>query len=98
MFTPGVSDASLYEDDPFNMQTANRHIAVIAQIESVKGVNNVREIAAVEGVSAMMFGPGDFSADAGISLKLGGPPHPELTAAMDKWVAAGNENGIPLLG
>lgn len=80
------------------MKTANNHIAVVAQIESVKGVKNVREIAAVEGVSAMLFGPGDFSADAGIPLKLGGEPHPTLGAAIGDWVAAGRENGIPLLG
>ncbi|KAJ4328845.1 hypothetical protein N0V84_000632 [Fusarium piperis] len=98
VFTPGISDASLYEEDPFNMKTANNHIAVIAQVESVKGVKNVREIAAVKGVSGMLFGPGDFSADAGIPLKMGGPPHPELASAIGKWAAAGNENGIPLLG
>ena len=80
------------------MKTANGHVAVIAQIESVKGVKNAREIAAVEGVSAMLFGPGDFSADAGIPLKLGGEPHPTLAAAMGEWAAAGRENGIPLVG
>ncbi|KAH7243118.1 hypothetical protein FSOLCH5_006732 [Fusarium solani] len=98
VFTPGISDTSLYEEDSFNMKTANRHIAVIAQIESVKGVKNAREIAAVEGVSAMLFGPGDFSADAGIPLKVGGEPHPTLAAAMGEWAAAGRENGIPLVG
>ncbi|RSL53692.1 hypothetical protein BHE90_006408 [Fusarium euwallaceae] len=98
VFTPGISDTSLYEDDSFNMKTANNHIAVIAQVESVKGVKNVREIAAVEGVSAMLFGPGDFSADAGIPLKMGGEPHPTLGAAMAEWAAAGRENNIPLVG
>ncbi|KAF5003960.1 hypothetical protein FDECE_9523 [Fusarium decemcellulare] len=97
-FVPGVSDASLYEDDPFNMQTSNRHIALIAQIESVKGVENADEIAGVDGVSALMFGPGDFSADAGIPIKLGGTPHPTLMAAMGKFAAAGQKHGLPLLG
>jgi 4-hydroxy-2-oxoheptanedioate aldolase len=45
------------------MGTSNNHTAIIAQIESVKGVENVEEIAALEHVSALMFGPGDFSAD-----------------------------------
>ncbi|KAM0427824.1 hypothetical protein ACHAPT_007281 [Fusarium lateritium] len=97
VFTPGISDTSLYEEDSFNMKTANNHVAVIAQIESIKGVKNVREIAALEGVSGLMFGPGDFSADAGLPLSLG-TPHPELTAAIEKWAAAGREHGVPLLG
>jgi 4-hydroxy-2-oxoheptanedioate aldolase len=96
-FTPGVSDASLYPNDPFNMGTANRHVAIIPQIESVKGVANLDEIAAVEGVSALMFGPGDFMADAGIPLALGGEPHPVLADAMMKFGAAGQKHKRPLM-
>lgn len=97
-FTPGISDASLYKNDPFNMGTSNRHIVVIPQIESVKGVENIEEIAAVEGVSALMFGPGDFMADARIPLNMGGKPHPTLAAAMEKFIAAGQKYGRPLFG
>lgn len=97
-FVPGISDASLYKGDPFNMGTSNRHIVVIAQIESVKGVENVEEIAAIEGVGALMFGPGDFMADAGLELKLGGDPHPTFLAAMGKFAAAGKKFGKPLFG
>jgi len=97
-FTPGISDASLYRDDPFNMGSSNRHIVVIAQIESVEGVKNVDEIAAVEGVSALMFGPGDYSADAGLPLKLGGEPHPTFLAAIGKFASAGQKYGKPLFG
>ena len=42
------------------MDTSNRHTVLIAQIESTEGVKNVDEIAAVEGVSALMIGPGDY--------------------------------------
>ncbi|KAK2623714.1 hypothetical protein QTJ16_006895 [Diplocarpon rosae] len=97
-FTPGISDTSLYQGDPFNMETSNRHIVVIAQIESVKGAENVEEIAALEGVGALMFGPGDFMADAGLEIKIGGEPHPIFAAAMGKFVAAGQEYGKPLFG
>ncbi|KAK5997072.1 4-hydroxy-2-oxovalerate aldolase-like protein [Cladobotryum mycophilum] len=99
VFTPGISDASLYEDDGFNMQSSNRHVAVIAQIESVEGVKNIDEIAAVKGVSAMMFGPGDFSADARIPMSLNfAQPHPTLVDALEKFAKAGQKAGIPLLG
>lgn len=80
------------------MTSSNRHIAVIPQIESVKGVENVEEIAAVEGVGGLLFGPGDFSADAGLSMQMGGEPHPTLLAAMTKFAAAGQKYNIPLFG
>jgi 4-hydroxy-2-oxoheptanedioate aldolase len=99
VFTPGVYDASLYPNDPFNIETSNRHVILIAQIESLEGVKNAEEIAAVEGVSALMFGPGDFSADAGIPLAVtGGQPHPTLASAMEKFAAAGQKYGKPLFG
>lgn len=98
VFTPGVSDASLYENDPFNMQSSNKHIVVIPQIESVKGVENIEEIAALPGVGALMFGPGDFSADAGLELKLGGTPHPTLMAAMMKLTATAKKYNLSLFG
>ena len=97
-FTPGVSDQSLYSDDGFNMGTSNRHIILIPQVESVKGIANVDEIAAVEGVAGLMLGPGDFSADAGIPLRLGGDPHPVLLDAMQKMAAAGAKYNRALFG
>ena len=97
-FTPGITDASLFPNDPNNFHTANNHIAVIPQIESVKGLENVEEIAQVEGVSAMFFGPGDYCADAGIVFGLTSPPPPELFEAMGKFAAAGQKYNIPLMG
>jgi 4-hydroxy-2-oxoheptanedioate aldolase len=96
-FTPGVSDASLYPGDNFNTRTSNDHIVIIPQIESVKGVENAEEIAAVPGVGALMFGPGDFSIDAGLPLKLGGEPHPKLLDALGKIGAAAKNNNLPTL-
>ena len=80
------------------MATANNHIVLIPQIESVKGVENAAEIAAVENVGAIMFGPGDFMADAGIPVTMEGPPHPVLIDAMTKFAQAGAKSGVPLLG
>lgn len=97
VFTPGISDASLYADDAFNIKTANNHIAVIPQIESVKGIANVEEIASIPGVSALMFGPGDFMADAGVPLSLG-EPHPTLVSAMQSMSKASKKFDKPLWG
>jgi 4-hydroxy-2-oxoheptanedioate aldolase len=79
------------------MKTANNHIAVIPQIESVKGIENVDDIASIPGISALMFGPGDFSADAGLELSLG-QPHPTLIAATESMSKASKKHGIPLFG
>lgn len=84
----------------FNVQTSNNHVCIIPQIESIKGVANVEEIAAVPGVSALMFGPGDFMIDAGIDIAtaLGGVPHPVFLDAMAKFGAAAAKNNLPTMG
>ncbi|RAO66848.1 uncharacterized protein BHQ10_002860 [Talaromyces amestolkiae] len=97
-FTPGVSDASLYEDDAYNIKTYNRHVVVIPQIETVKGIENVEEISSLEGVGSLMFGAGDFSIDAGIPLPTSATPHPTLAEAAEKFSAAGKKYGKPLFG
>jgi 4-hydroxy-2-oxoheptanedioate aldolase len=97
-FTPGVSDSSLYPGDSFNIATSNNHICIFPQIESVKGVENADKIAALDCVSGLMFGPGDFMLDAGIPVSLGGPPHPVLLDAMMKFGEAGIKNGKALMG
>jgi 4-hydroxy-2-oxoheptanedioate aldolase len=98
-FTPGLA-TSLYPNDPYNINTSNNHVCIIPQIESVKGVANVDEIAAVPGVAAMMFGPGDFMIDAGLDLSkaLGGEPEAPFLEAMGKFGAAAAKNNIPTLG
>lgn len=80
------------------MQTANNHVVVIPQIESVRGVENALEIASVDNVGGLMFGPGDFMADAGIPITMAGPPHPVMVDAMTKFAEAGAKAGVPLLG
>jgi 4-hydroxy-2-oxoheptanedioate aldolase len=97
-FTPGISNQSLYADDEWNMKNSNNHICLIAQIESVEGLNNIEEIAAMPEVDALMFGPGDFSADAGINFKLGVPPPQEFIDAMTKFVTTAHKYGKPLFG
>jgi 4-hydroxy-2-oxoheptanedioate aldolase len=98
-FTPGLT-SSLYEDDPYNVQTANNHICLIPQIESRKGVENLAEIAAVEGISALMFGPGDFMIDAGMDLDgfMKGKPDPGFLEALGRFNDAAAANGLPIFG
>ena len=48
------------------MERANRNTQVFAQIETVRGVACAEEIAAVPGVDGILFGPNDYSCDAGV--------------------------------
>lgn len=80
------------------MKTSNNHIAIIPQVESVKGIENVDAIASIPGISGLMFGPGDFLADARVPLAIGGPPHPVLAAAMESMAKASKKYDVPLFG
>jgi 4-hydroxy-2-oxoheptanedioate aldolase len=75
-------------------------VCIIPQIESVKGIENVEEIAAVPGISAMMFGPGDYMIDAGIDLNtlFNGKPDPVFLESMGKFGAAAAKNNLPTMG
>ena len=42
------------------MEKMNRHTMTIAQIETVKGVENIDEILRVEGIDAAIVGPCDL--------------------------------------
>lgn len=97
-FTPGISNQSLYANDEWNMKSSNNHICLIAQIESVEGLNNIEEIAAMPEVDALMFGPGDYSADAGINFSLAAPPPQAFIDAMTRFVTVAHKYGKPLFG
>lgn len=88
----------MYPDDLFNIATSNRHICIIPQVETVKGIENVDEIAAVPGIQGLMFGPADYMISASLPLKLGGEPHPTFIAAMTKLITAAKTNELALFG
>lgn len=62
----------------------------MVQIESRRGVENIEEIMAVEGVDMALIGPNDMSQDYGL---LGRFDHPELEAAFARTVAAARSQG-----
>ncbi|KAH6872683.1 macrophomate synthase [Alternaria rosae] len=98
-FTPGMTQ-SLYPNDPYNVQTANNHVCLIPQIESLKGLEACEEIAAVEGISGLMFGPGDFMIDAGMDIHafMNGDPDPKFFEAMGRFSAAAAKHDLPIFG
>ncbi|MFC3098487.1 HpcH/HpaI aldolase family protein [Alteraurantiacibacter palmitatis] len=92
----GVSSATSrgadFGVDTDYLHNADKHITLIVQIESRAGLDNVAEIAAVDGVDALFIGPSDLAASLG---HLGDPLHPEVTAAVDQALAAIKAAGKP---
>jgi 2-dehydro-3-deoxyglucarate aldolase/4-hydroxy-2-oxoheptanedioate aldolase len=73
------------------LQTANRRISVIIQIEHIDAVNAVDEILAVDGIDAAFIGPFDLSGSIG---KLGEVNHPDVIAAIKQVILACTNKGI----
>lgn len=74
---------------------ADAQMCVLVQVESATGLANLEQIAAVDGVDGVFFGPADLSASMG---HLGNLSHPDVVDAMTRGVktilAAGKAPGI----
>ncbi|MDX1397161.1 MAG: 4-hydroxy-2-oxoheptanedioate aldolase [Oceanospirillum sp.] len=90
-----LARASGFNRMPQYLQTANDEICVLIQIETPKGVENLDDILATEGVDGVFIGPSDLSASMGY---IGNPGHPEVQKVIEesiaKIVAAGKAPGI----
>ncbi len=70
----------------------HEEICVLVQVETRAALENIEEIATVEGVDGIFIGPGDLSAD----MKLPGQPgHPDVVAAVDSAIARVKATGKP---
>lgn len=87
--------ASGFSRDVEYLQHANEGICLLVQVESVKGLEALDEIIAVEGVDGVFIGPADLAASMG---NLGNPGHPDIQAAIREAArrirAAGKAAGI----
>jgi 4-hydroxy-2-oxoheptanedioate aldolase len=77
------------------LQRVEQEICVLVQIETRAALERIEEIAAVEGVDGVFFGPADLSADMGL---IGQLAHDDVTAAIAegaaKVAAVGKPTGI----
>jgi 4-hydroxy-2-oxoheptanedioate aldolase len=73
--------------------SAGRELLVILQIESKRGVDNIDEILAVDGVDVMFIGPHDLSGTVG---HLGNLKHPEVAALIAHAEARITAAGRPM--
>ena len=71
-------------------ESTNREVMVIALVESVEGLENAAEIAAVEGLDALWVGPSD------LAQSMGMPPQGEVDAAIEAIVRAARQAGKPV--
>lgn len=73
--------ASRYGFENDYLRNASDSLFLIVQAETAEALGNMEMIAAVDGVDAVFFGPGDLAASMG---KLGQPADPEVTDAIDR--------------
>lgn len=72
------------------MRAANRETLLIAQIETAAGLQNVEEIAAVDGVDVLWIGHFDLSNSLGIPVQF---EHPVFLDAVTKVLDAARRHG-----
>lgn len=80
---------------PSYLQRAGTELCLLVQVETRRGLENLKAIAAVEGVDGVFIGPADLSAALG---HLGNMTHPEVLATIEQCIAdiraAGKAAGI----
>lgn len=72
------------------LEHANEQTFLVAQIEDPHALEHAEEIAAVEGIDALFFGPGDFSALAGFPGQIN---HARIREATDRIAKATQQAG-----
>jgi 4-hydroxy-2-oxoheptanedioate aldolase len=91
----GITRASRYGMVADYTRRADAEICLLVQVETTLGLNNIEEIAAVEGVDGLFIGPADLAASMG---HPGDPDAPEVCAAVldgiRRIVAAGKAAGV----
>ncbi|MEP5153539.1 aldolase/citrate lyase family protein [Planktotalea sp.] len=74
-------------------ERVDEETSVILQLETQAAMAQAEEIAAVEGVSGIFFGPADIAADMGL---LGQPTHPDVWKEIKATAAKLIAKGVPV--
>lgn len=90
-----LARASAFNAIPDYLTTANDQICLIAQLESVAGVEALDDILAVEGIDGVFIGPSDLAADMGLLGKLDSPElQSTINSLLTRIKASGKAAGI----
>jgi 4-hydroxy-2-oxoheptanedioate aldolase len=68
--------------DPAALDRANNEVLAVVQIESARAVEQVEEIAALDGVDVVFVGPRDLSHDLGVPGEMGAPSYLDALAQV----------------
>lgn len=88
----GLTRASRWGKVANYQAVAAQELCLIAQVETVEAMDQLEDIAGVEGVDAVFIGPSDLSASMGYP---GQANHPEVVAAILDGFARLNAVGVP---
>ena len=88
-----LARSSRWSRIPDYLARASELVSLTVQIETVEGLDASAEIAAVDGVDALLVGPADLAASMGL---LGQQNHPDVVAAVERVIAAGRAAGTPV--
>jgi 4-hydroxy-2-oxoheptanedioate aldolase len=69
---------------------ADDELCLMVQLETRKGVENLEQIAAIDGIDGLFIGPQDLAADLG---HLGDPAHTDARAAMSDAIQRIDKTG-----
>jgi len=91
----GNTRASNFARNPTYMLHAHEEMCVIAQIETLRAVDAIGEIGAVNGIDGLFIGPNDLAASLGL---VGRTTHAEvqqlIARALERMKATGKGSGI----
>lgn len=91
----GLARSSRWSAYPQYLHEANGRVCLLVQVETAFALDQIDEIAAVDGVDGVFIGPADLSASMGL---LGQPGHPEVRSAVEgaiaRTLAAGKAPGL----
>lgn len=90
----GYSRASLFgKFFDVHLKRCDEELILVAQIEDIRGVNAIHEIARTPGVDVLMVGPYDLSASMNLTGQF---EHPEFVAAVSEVRAAAKAAGVAM--
>lgn len=80
----GMTRATRYGRVENYFTTAQDQLCLIAQVETVRGLDNLEAIATVDGVDGVFIGPADLSASLGLPGQI---DHPDVLAHIETAIA-----------